>query len=331
MDAPPVVFGKVKSVDTSAKTIKLNIGRSGRLCIVHVDDGASIRAEKTVSASDLKVGDRIEVRGIPTGISASSIIDGDVREALPPPPGGGPDDMQGPDEGGPGGGSGPSRHHGPPNMASAGGKVTSVDPLTIEVGNDVSVVVKVGANAKVRKIVSEQLSDIKPGDRVMASGDRGDDGLLDADKVAVNIQMPPPPPGMGGPGGQGFGGPGMGGPGFGGRGRRGRGGFGGPQMGDNGPGGPGGGPGFGPGGDGPGGGPGMGPDDNGYGTGPQGPRFGQRQQRSQWGGPNDGGPGGPGGPGGFGPGQDGPGGQGGPGGPNGDDAPPPPDMGDIQS
>jgi len=206
----------------------------------------------------------------------------------------------GADEDGPDGGGRQGRRPGPPTMASASGKITSLNPLTIEIGKDVSVVIKAGASAKVRKIVTEQISDIKVGDRIMASGDPGDDGVLDADHVAVNVHMPPPPPGMGGPGGPGMGGPGMGGPGMGGPGfggpmmggpgRRGRGGFGGPRMG-------GGGPGF---GGQQGGGP-EGFDDQGGGG---GPRFGQR-------GPNDGGPGGFGGP------DD----QGGP---------PPPDMGGDQ-
>lgn len=233
MGGPGVIFGKVKSVDTTAKTIKLIEARRGRICTVHVEDDATIRAEKTVSASDLKVGDEIAVRGIPTGISASSIIDGDPREAMPPPPGGGPDDDMGdgPEGDGPQG-DGPDRH-GPPSMASASGKVTSVSPLTIQIGDDVSVVIKTASTARVHKIVSEQLSDIKAGDRILASGDPDDDGHLDVDKIAVNVHMPPPPPGMGrrqgprgfggqdmgdnGPGGFGQGGPGQGGPQFGGR------------------------------------------------------------------------------------------------------------------
>jgi len=298
----PMAFGKVKSVDQSAKTIKLSGSRGGHWRVVHVEDGATIRAEIQVSASDLKVGDEIAVRGVPTGISASSIMDGDVREALPPPPGG-PDDMDGPDQDGPQG-NGPGRRPGPPTMASASGKITSTSPLTIEISKDVSVVIKTSASVKVHKIVAEQLSDIKVGDRIIASGDPGDDGVLDADHVAINVHMPPPPPGMGGPGGPGMGGPGMGGPGR----RGGRGGFGGPQMGD------GGGPdSFGGGQRGPGrgfgGGPQGGPDGGGFGGGPQ---FGQRPP---FGGPNDRGQGGPGG--GF-------------GGPDDMQGPPPPDMGDDQ-
>ena len=301
----PMVFGKVKAVDQSAKTIKLSGSRGGHWRVVHVADGATIRAEIQVSASDLKVGDEIAVRGVPTGITATSIMDGDVREALPPPPGG-PDEMGGPDQDGPQG-NGPGRRSGPPTMANASGKITSTSPLTIEISKDVSVVIKTSASVKVHKIVAEQLSDIKVGDRIIASGDPGDDGVLDADHVAINVHMPPPPPGMGGPG--------MGGPGFGGPGRRGgRGGVGGPQMGDGG--GPDGFDGAGGGRQGPGRGFGGGPQGGPGGPGGDGYCGGGRQfgQRPPFGGPDDQGPGG--GPG-F-------GGQGRP------DGPPPPDMGDDQ-
>ncbi|MBV9850994.1 MAG: hypothetical protein JO250_15090, partial [Armatimonadetes bacterium] len=89
--------------------------------------------------------------------------------------------------------------------------------------------VKMADGAKVVRWASVALSGIKSGDRVVASGQTGDDGTLTASVVGVNMPQ-------GGPGG-GFGG-GFGGPG-GGFGRYGAPGGGGPGGGR--PGGPGGG------------------------------------------------------------------------------------------
>src|SRR5205807_1267461 len=105
----------------------------------------------------------------------------------------------------------------------------------ISLGSDVSVTLKMASNAKVTKISVVTLNSLKVGDRIMASGQTGDDGTFVANTIGVNMDM-----GMGMGGGGGFGRPG------------GPGGFGGPG------GGPGGFPG-GPGGGGPGGPPGPPP------------------------------------------------------------------------
>ena len=88
-------------------------------------------------------------------------------------------------------------------MGMAMGSVKAVSPLTVSVGDNVTVTVRLASNARLTKYVTTSLSAIKEDDRVMVAGNQGDDGVFNATTVAVNVGMP----GMGGPG---MGGPGMG-------------------------------------------------------------------------------------------------------------------------
>src|SRR5205814_955848 len=116
--------------------------------------------------SDLKLNDQVQVQGAPTSITASSLTVGELPDFLLAAmrgPGGGP-------AGGPGGGApgaapgGGSDANGrqasprgvetngrpqgtngqPPAFATATGKVVSLNPLTIAISSEVSVVLKLG-------------------------------------------------------------------------------------------------------------------------------------------------------------------------------------------
>ena len=235
---PPFAFGAVSAVDTGAGTITITpqFGGNGPQTI-RVDSSAQIVSLTTVAVTDLKVGDKIAVQGIPTGITATSVTVGDPPAGLP--------GMGGPRPGGPGGGNGGGGNNAPAanapqSSASATGIIkvlpTAADPhLTLTIGTDVQLFLKIADGAKVSKYTTLKLSDIKVGDKITAAGQTADDGTLTATTVGINL--PQPQFGRGGFGG-GFGG--------GRRGNRGGGGFGGPGGGGGfpggGPGGPGGGP-----------------------------------------------------------------------------------------
>ena len=152
----------------------------------------------------------------------------------PPPPGGGQymrlnryedesakapmrliqdDNMEGPPPGGPEGGMGQRPAFGggggmrmapPPGFGGPQGlkgKVTSLKPLTLAITEDLSLVIKTSASTKVYKAAPASISSIIVGDRVVAKGTTGDDGIFVAKTLGVNI-MPARPEGMGG----GFGG-----------------------------------------------------------------------------------------------------------------------------
>ena len=246
----PFAFGTVTAVDAAAGTITLSSPFGGGSQTIQATQGTTqIVSQTTATVSDLKVGDQVQVQGIPTGITASSVT---VGQSPLPTMGGGRG------FGGPGapGGQGGTAASGTPirGQANATGTVTSTKPLTISLGQGISMTLTLTANAKISKYSPVALSSIRVGDQIVGAGQTGTDGIFAATSVGVNVTM-----GMG-QGGGGFGGPGggFGGPGggFGGRGGRGANGFG--QRGGfgGGPGGFGGGPGGfggGPGGQGNGG------------------------------------------------------------------------------
>jgi len=225
--------GSISAIDKAGKTITVTDEGTGDSTTVSVSATTSIITQTTITVGSLHVGDKVRVQGVPTGITADAIIEGDIPRlgggrGGPGGPGGGPGGPGG-GPGGPGGGPGGpggARPGGQPANASVQGTVKSLSPLTVSVGNGVSIVVSGSAKAKVSKISKITFSDLKIGDKVFAPGQPGDDGVVAATMIGVNLQM--------GGGGRFGGGGGFGGGGFGGGGRRGgrRGGGGGGQGGD---------------------------------------------------------------------------------------------------
>ncbi len=213
---PPFASGTVTAVDSGAGTITISGRGGGPDQTIQTQGTTSIVTQTTAAVSDLKKGDTIEVQGMPTGITASSVTIGQSPFAGL----GGPGGPGGPGGGGPGGGFGGPGAAAAPATASAKGTVTGTSPLTISLSSTASLVLKMDPSAKVTKYTTETLSAVKVGDRVMGIGTANDDGTFAATTVAVNVDMAAFGQGRGGYGGGGFG-----------RGRRGGGGFGGPAGG----------------------------------------------------------------------------------------------------
>jgi len=237
----PFAFGTVSAVDTGAGTITVTSQFGGGTQTIQTQGTTQIVSQAAAQVSDLKVGDKVQVQGIPTGITASALSIGASPFANLGGNGGAP-----PPAGGNGGGA-PPAPAAPQSFAMAAGTVTSTNPLTVKVSDSVSLTLKMDPTAKVTKYTPVNLSAIKVGDQIVGLGQTGADGSLAATTVAVNVDMSAMGMGggRGGMGGGGFGGGrgGMGGGFGGGRGRRGGGGGGngGPGGGGNGGGGFGGG------------------------------------------------------------------------------------------
>lgn len=240
---PPFAFGTVTAVDAGAGTITINSQMGSQT--IQTQGGAQIVTQSAATVADLKVGDKVQIQGVPTGIMASTLTIGQ-SPLTPGGPGGGP--------GGPGGGQGRGGPAGGPmsSFAMASGTVSSTSPLTIALSSSVSLTLTLASDAKVTKFAPLALGDIKVGDRVVSTGQAAADGTFAATMVGVNLTMGgmgmggqrgpggAGPRGFGGPGGFGGGqGRGFGGPGgsFGGPGGGGPGGPDGPPP-DGGPGGP---------------------------------------------------------------------------------------------
>ncbi len=177
----PFATGTVSAVDAGAGTITLAPmfgGGAGQT--VKVTSTSQITALTEAKVGDLKVGDKVQVRGVPTGITASQITAGESGDT---PLGGG---MTMPFGGMPIG-AGPVGINGPQAAsAQAMGKITSLNPLTISVSDSVQVILKAAPDVKVSRYVTEKIGDLKVGDHILASGQTGDDGVFTASRIRVN-------------------------------------------------------------------------------------------------------------------------------------------------
>lgn len=178
----PFALGTISAVNAGAGTITVRSQFGGELRTVKITGTTDISARVESKVSDLKVGDTVQVRGVPTGITASQISAGDTA----PSPmmqngmmGGGTFGM-----GRPNGTSGPG---GPEAAyAQASGKITALSPLTIALPGGVSLTLTAAPDAKISRTVSEKIGSLKVGDTVMASGQPAADGSLAATRLRVN-------------------------------------------------------------------------------------------------------------------------------------------------
>lgn len=206
--APPFAIGTITGGDQNTGRITIQSQFGGNAQTIQVTNTTQIVTQTEVKATALQVNDEVQVQGVPTGITASSITAGQMPDFMP---GGGRFRAGGGIPGGPGASA-------PSAFASATGRITATNPLTVSLGNNVSLTVKPAPNARITKIAPLAFNNLKVGDRVTAMGQAGNDGVFTANSIAVNMDM-------------GFGmGPGMGRGGFGPGGRRGPGGLPPPPM-----------------------------------------------------------------------------------------------------
>jgi len=223
----PFATGQVTGGDPATGTIVIGSPFGGSQTI-KVSPDTKMVALIQVQASSLKVGDHIQVQGMPTKMTANTITAGEMPDFLTAGirGRGGPNGAAA----GPGGnlpgapapatGAAANAQGGPqqpPAFASASGKVTSTEPLTIQLSDEISLVLTLGPNAKVMKLMPATINNIKMGDTIFAAGQAGDDGTFTATGVGINLQNMGGLPGMGrgGFGGRAFGPGGFGGPGAG--------------------------------------------------------------------------------------------------------------------
>ena len=179
----PFALGTVRSVDAAAGSFVVASQFGGEPRTVKVTAATEITARVESKVSDLKVGETVQVRGVPTGITASQISAG-ATDAPSPMMGGmmgeGPSGMgRANSAGGPGAA-----------YAQASGKITALSPLTLALPGDVQVILKAAPEVKVSRMVTEKIGDLKAGDTVMVSGQPAADGSLAATRIRVNDAAP---------------------------------------------------------------------------------------------------------------------------------------------
>ena len=174
----PFVMGTLTSVDAGGGTITVQSRDGADTQTIRVTANTQIVSQVAVAVSDLQVNDQVRVQGVPTAITASSVTAGQMPDFL---------QGSGPRGGGKGHHSGSQASNEPQAFASATGQVASVDPLTIAVGTDVSIVLHLAADASVTKIQPIKIADLKEGDHIIAAGQSGSDGVFVATGIAVNM------------------------------------------------------------------------------------------------------------------------------------------------
>lgn len=185
----PFALGTIRSVDAAAGSFVVASQFGGDSRTVKVTAATEITARVESKVSDLKVGEIVQVRGVPTGITASQISAGDTPAPGPVMGGGivgGGMMGEGPS------GMGRANSAGGPGAAyaQASGKITALSPLTLALPGDVQVILKAAPEVKVSRMVTEKIGDLKAGDTVMVSGQPADDGSLAATRVRVNDAAP---------------------------------------------------------------------------------------------------------------------------------------------
>lgn len=179
----PFASGAVQAVDMAAGTVTVAPMFGGTTgTTVKVTGQTQITAQTEGRVSDLKVGDTVQVHGVPTAMTASQITAGDNLDPFMDI------GLMGVGGGGTGAMPGQSSSSAPQGLASAQarGKVTRTQPLTIAISDTVSIVLKTAPDVKITRTITEKIGDIKVGDRIMANGKAGDDGVLAASKIRVN-------------------------------------------------------------------------------------------------------------------------------------------------
>ncbi len=195
----PFVGGTVADIDASQNLLLVRSPFGGDQ-VVKVMPNTKLVTQTTATVADLKVGDQVQIQGQPTAITANSLGIGGMPDFM----------RMGPQPGGPGQQQGGARQ--PQNamaFAMANGTVKSVSPLTIAVGSDVTITIKLAPNARLTKMTPVQFSAIKENDNIFAAGQEDSEGVFVATGVGVNLNLGGPGmgPGMGpgrpgGPGGQ---------------------------------------------------------------------------------------------------------------------------------
>jgi len=186
----PFVMGTVLEVGVSQKMIAVSSPFGGNEQDIRVTDSTKIFSQTEVKISALKVGDTVQIQGVPTGITASSLTIGEAPNLF---------GSMGQSRSGASGNRQSNQFRMNRSFASASGKVKALSPLTIVIDNNVTVTVRTAPDARINKITTVALNTLKAGDNIMAAGETDAQGVLTATTITVNMNRGMGM--MGGPGG----------------------------------------------------------------------------------------------------------------------------------
>lgn len=197
---PPFASGTVSAVDVNAGTITITsqLGGNSSSQVITVGSAAQLITQFEVAVADLKVGDQVQIQGIPTGITVSQLTAGQPPFGLPGAGGFGPGGLGGPRGGGNGGArlspASSTIRAAAPSFATANGTIlalpTKADPpLALSLNAEIQISLKIADGAKITRYKTLKIADIKNGDQIMATGQNAADGTPAISTVGVNLVL----------------------------------------------------------------------------------------------------------------------------------------------
>lgn len=179
---PMFVGGTIASVDTTAGKITITPTNGGTAVVVIVPSTVTIIGHLPLDASQIAVGDRLDVAGIPTTIQAINILD-NLMPAPPTPPT--PPTTKATTSGTTTTVTTPP----PPGAMHVRGVVTSLSPLSLLVGNTLSLVVTVTPGTTVSEVLPVTVKQLVVGEKIGAVVMTSTTGT----NTAVQVEVGPPP------------------------------------------------------------------------------------------------------------------------------------------
>ena len=188
------VSGTVKSVDVDkSQIIVLLPGGAAKTQVVQVVKDTTLVRRSAGQVSDLQVGDRIRVSGLPIVIQARQITAGDALTPSPRPraPTAPRNQASKPDDAG---APRPQLRRPEALATSVVGEIVATKPLTLVLPSGRKVRVQADKKTKISMLRRVSLKDVKPGESILAVGTREGKGALRARSVSLGFESTPSRP-----------------------------------------------------------------------------------------------------------------------------------------
>ena len=173
--------GAITSIDTTKNTITVTPANGGTAVTLAITSNTNLIGHQTIAASDIAVGDLLEVSGVPLAVQAGSIVDNKLPAPTNPTTGSGS-----------GTGTTGTTTTGTtaptppvPGALRIRGTVTSLSPLTIDVDSNFSLTITGTDSTTFAEVLPVTFAQLTTGELVRAVVTKAKDGTLTALQVDV--------------------------------------------------------------------------------------------------------------------------------------------------
>jgi hypothetical protein len=192
------VLGTIRQVDAAKGAIQVqSSGQQGEARWIVLSPQTTMMRHAQGTLAELKVGESIQVSGVPTAISASQLQVGEMPQMefrggfggggnRGGAPGGAPEGAPGQGRRGPAEGQGARLQPPSPQFT---GTIASTNPLVVVLPGNMRLNVTAAPTTKVVRIVKATLTDLKVGDNIRAVGQPDENGNVIAMRVEVGVDL----------------------------------------------------------------------------------------------------------------------------------------------